>query len=123
MIEIKNFTKTYDKDKVPAVNNVTLTVNPGDIFGFLGHNGAGKSTLIKCLIGAQSITSGTIEVFGHNITTDPLATKKLIGYVPDNHATYEGLTGREYINYIANLYLVSTEERKERLVKYADLLP
>ena len=121
MIEIKNFTKTYDKDKVPAVNNITLTVNPGDIFGFLGHNGAGKSTLIKCLIGAQSITSGTIEVFGHNITTDPLETKKLIGYVPDNHATYEGLTGREYINYIANLYLVSTEERKERLVKYADL--
>ena len=121
MIEIKEFTKIYDKDKVPAVDNVTLTVNPGDIFGFLGHNGAGKSTLIKCLIGAQSITSGTIEVFGHNIATDPLETKKLIGYVPDNHATYEGLTGREYINYIANLYLVSTEDRKERLAKYADL--
>ena len=121
MIKIEHLTKIYDKDDHAAVDDFSLTVNPGDIFGFLGHNGAGKSTLIKCLIGVQTITSGSIEIFGHNISTEPLETKKLIGYVPDNHATYEGLTGREYINYIANLYLVTTEERKERLAKYAEL--
>lgn len=121
MIVIDHLTKIYGKDKKKAVDDFSLTVNPGDIYGFLGHNGAGKSTLIKCLIGAQPITSGSITVFGHDVTTEPIKTKMLIGYVPDNHAVYEGLTGREYVNYIADLYLVSTKDRKERLEKYSQL--
>lgn len=121
MIQIEHLTKVYGKDNRKAVDDFSLEVYPGDVFGFLGHNGAGKSTVIKCLIGAHPITEGSIRIFGHDITTDPIETKKLIGYVPDNHAMYEGLTGREYLNYIANLYLVSTEERRERLEKYASL--
>ena len=121
MIEIEHFTKIYGKEKKKAVNDFSLTINSGEIFGFLGHNGAGKSTLIKCLIGVQPITEGSIKIFGHDISKDPLQTKLLIGYVPDNHAVYEGLTGREYVNYIADLFLVSTEDRIARLDKYAKL--
>ena len=121
MIEIEHFTKIYGKEKKKAVNDFSLTIKAGEIFGFLGHNGAGKSTLIKCLIGVQPITEGSIKIFGHDISKDPLQTKLLIGYVPDNHAVYEGLTGREYINYIADLFLVTTEDRIARLDKYAKL--
>lgn len=121
MIEISHLTKIYGNSSQKAVNDFSLTIQPGQIFGFLGHNGAGKSTLIKCLTGIHPITDGTIKVYGHDIKVDPLGTKKLIGYVPDNHAVYEGLTGREYVNYIADLYLVSTEERKERLEKYSEM--
>ena len=78
-------------------------------------------TLIKCIIGVQPITEGSIKIFGSDISKDPLQTKLLIGYVPDNHAVYEGLTGREYINYIADLFLVTTEDRIARLDKYAKL--
>lgn len=121
MIEIEHFTKIYGKEKKKAVDDFSLTINEGEIFGFLGHNGAGKSTLIKCLIGVQPITEGSIKVFGNDISKDPLKTKLLIGYVPDNHAVYEGLTGREYVNYIADLYLVSTEDRIARLDKYSKI--
>ena len=121
MIKIDHLTKIYGKDKKKAVDDFSLEIHSGDVYGFLGHNGAGKSTLIKCLIGAQPITSGSISIYGHDITKEPIITKMLIGYVPDNHAVYEGLTGREYVNYIADLFLVSTEDRKERLKKYSEL--
>lgn len=121
MIKISHLTKVYGKDKKKAVDDFSLEIKPGDIFGFLGHNGAGKSTLIKCLIGAQTITEGKISIFGHDITEEPIQTKMLVGYVPDNHAVYEGLTGREYVNYIADLYLVPTKERTERLNRYSNL--
>ena len=123
-IEVTNLTKIYKLKKrqtKTAVDNISFTIPTGEIIGFVGPNGAGKSTLIKCLIGAQPITSGSISIYGHDITKEPIITKMLIGYVPDNHAVYEGLTGREYVNYIADLFLVSTEDRKERLKKYSEL--
>lgn len=118
MIKISHFTKIYGKSAKKAVDDFSLEVYGGEIFGFLGHNGAGKSTLIKSMVGIQSLTSGKIEICGFDISKDPVEAKQLIGYVPDNHAVYEGLTGREYINYVANLYLVPEKEREERLQKY-----
>jgi len=97
-----------------------LTVKGGEVFGFLGHNGAGKSTTIKSLVGIQSITEGSMEVCGYNIQTHPLEAKLNIGYVSDNHAVYERLTGREYINYVADLYMVSTTDRDARLNHYLE---
>jgi ABC-2 type transport system ATP-binding protein len=120
-IKISHFSKIYGKNKTKAVDDFSLEVHQGEIFGFLGHNGAGKSTVIKSLVGIQSITEGTIEVCGFDIQKNPLQAKLMIGYVPDNHAVYERLTGREYVSYIADLFLVSTEDRKTRLEKYAKM--
>lgn len=120
-IKISNFSKIYGKNKTKAVDDFSLEVHQGEIFGFLGHNGAGKSTVIKSLVGIQSITEGTIEVCGFDIQKNPLQAKLMIGYVPDNHAVYERLTGREYVSYIADLFLVSTEDRRNRLDKYVKM--
>ena len=119
MIEIKNFTKKYSGASKPSVDNFSLTVENGEVFGFLGHNGAGKSTTIKAIVGIHSITSGHIYVDGYDVEKQPVESKLRIGYVSDNHAVYEKLTGREYINYIADLYMVPQKERDERLEKYA----
>ena len=119
MIEIKNFTKRYSGAKKPSVENFSLTVEGGEVFGFLGHNGAGKSTTIKAIVGIHSITDGKIYVDGYDVAKQPVEAKLRIGYVSDNHAVYEKLTGREYINYIADLYMVPQKERDERLEKYA----
>ena len=119
MIEIKNFTKRYSGANKPSVENFSLTVEGGEVFGFLGHNGAGKSTTIKAIVGIHSITDGKIYVDGYDVEKQPVEAKLRIGYVSDNHAVYEKLTGREYINYIADLYMVPQKERDERLEKYA----
>lgn len=116
-----NFSKRYGNSSKLSADNVNLEVKAGEIFGFLGPNGAGKSTCIKTAIGVQPVTKGTIEVCGYNVSTQSVLSKKLIGYVPDHYALYEKLTGREYINYIANLYGVSKEDRDERISKYVDL--
>lgn len=121
MIKIKNFSKKYAGSDYYAVKDFNLEIHDGEVFGFLGHNGSGKSTTIKSLVGIQSLSEGKIEVCGYDITTQPLQAKKMIGYVSDNHAVYEYLTGREYINYIADLYEVPTKERKERMDKYVEL--
>lgn len=121
MIKITNFSKTYGLNKHKSVDNFSLEVHEGEVFGFLGHNGAGKSTLIKSMVGIQSITEGSIEICGYDIEKQPLQAKLQIGYVSDNHAVYENLTGREYINYVADLYMVSKEDREERLNKYAKM--
>ncbi len=118
MIKITNFSKTYGLNKHKAVDNFSLEVKAGEVFGFLGHNGAGKSTLIKCMVGIQSITEGKIEICGYDIEKQPLQAKLQIGYVSDNHAVYENLTGREYISYVADLFMVPKEEREERLKRY-----
>jgi ABC-2 type transport system ATP-binding protein len=118
MIKITHFSKRYGNSNVKAVNDFSLTVHAGEVFGFLGHNGAGKSTTIKSLVGIQSISEGEMEVCGYNIKTQPLEAKLNIGYVSDNHAVYEKLTGREYINYVADLYLVNQQDRDERLEYY-----
>lgn len=117
---ISHFSKRYGSSKVFAVEDVNIEVNAGEVFGFIGHNGAGKSTTIKSLVGIQPITKGDITVFGHSIAKDPLKVKQLIGYVSDNHATYEKLTGRKYVQTIANLYGVPKEEFNDRLLALTD---
>lgn len=121
MIEIKNFTKVYSGSNTPSVENLNLTIHDGEVYGFLGHNGAGKSTTIKSLVGIQSITSGQMIVDGYDVSKQPVEAKLRIGYVSDNHAVYERLTGREYINYIADLYMVPKAERDERITKYTKM--
>ncbi|MGI6768632.1 MAG: ABC transporter ATP-binding protein [Bacilli bacterium] len=121
MIKIENFTKVYGNSKKPAVDNFSLEVYDGEVFGFIGHNGAGKSTTIKSLVGIQSITSGRMEIAGYDVSKQPIEAKLRIGYVSDNHAVYERLTGREYINYVADLYLVPQEERDQRIEKYVHM--
>lgn len=118
---LRNFTKRYGKSEVYAVKDVNLEVHGGEIFGFLGPNGAGKSTIIKTIVGIQPITSGEIEICGYDAKLQSTMAKRQIGFVPDHYALYEKLTGREYINYIADLYEVSKEDRDKRIEKYVNL--
>jgi ABC-2 type transport system ATP-binding protein len=122
MIKISHFSKRYGQSENYAVKDFSLIVNRGEIFGFLGHNGAGKSTTIKSLVGIQSITEGEMEICGYSIKSQPLEAKLRIGYVSDNHAVYEKLTGREFLNYIADLYLVPKEARDERIASLSEKL-
>lgn len=117
----ENFSKRYGNSPVLSARNVNLKVSGGAIFGFLGPNGAGKSTCIKSAIGIQPVTEGHIFVCGYDTTTESVKSKREVGYVPDHYALYEKLTGREYINYIADLYGVSKEDRDERIAKYVNL--
>ena len=116
-----NFSKKYAGRKVYAVQNANLEVHGGEIFGFLGPNGAGKSTIIKSTVGIQPIVEGNIQICGFDCKSQPIQSKSLIGFVPDHYALYEKLTGREYLNYIADIYRVSKEDRTERLEKYIKL--
>lgn len=120
-LKLKQFSKKYATSKVYAVKDANLEVYGGEIFGFLGPNGAGKSTIIKSIVGIQPISEGAIEVCGADVATEAVKAKSFIGYVPDHYALYEKLTGREYINYIADIYEVSMEERNERIEKYIKL--
>lgn len=119
---LKNFTKRYGSSKVYAVKDANLVINGGEIFGFLGPNGAGKSTIIKSIVGIQPISEGSIEVCGYDVDKQPVMAKRQIGFVPDHYALYEKLTGREYINYIADLYGVSKDDRDKAIEKYVNLL-
>ena len=121
MIEIKHFTKVYSGSNKPSVDDLNLTIHDGEVYGFLGHNGAGKSTTIKSLVGIQTITSGQMIINGYDVAKQPVETKLRVGYVSDNHAVYENLTGREYINYIADLYMVNKADRDERISKYTKM--
>ena len=115
---LKDFTKRYGNSDVYAVRKANLEVDGGQIFGFLGPNGAGKSTIIKSIVGIQTITDGAIEVCGYDVATQSVQAKRQIGFVPDHYALYERLTAREYINYIADLYEVSQEDRDKRLADF-----
>ena len=119
--ELIGFSKCYGLSKKFAVRNVHLKVNGGEIFGFLGPNGAGKSTIIKSVVGIQSITEGRIEICGYDVEKQSSEAKAQIGFVPDHYALYENLTGREYINYMADIYKVSQKDRDERIAYYVDL--
>lgn len=121
MIEITNLTKEYKSSQTKAVDDITLHVNGGEIYGFLGPNGAGKSTTIKCLTGILSFVEGHIKICGIDIKEEPVKAKMNIGYVPDEHIIYEGLTGFEYISFIADVFNIPNEIRKERIEKYAKL--
>ena len=121
MLKVENLKKTYPKSDRVAVDNISFELKPGEIFGFLGQNGAGKSTTIKCLTGILPFDSGTITICGHDIVKEPIKAKMEMGYVPDNHSVYEKLTGREYVNYVADLYKVPALVRTERIDRYAKL--
>ena len=114
-IELKEFSKKYGANKHYSVDHATFKVKGGEIFGFLGPNGAGKSTIIKSMVGIQTITSGNIEICGYDVEKQPVEAKLNTGFVPDHYALYENLTGREYINYIADLYNVTKAERDETI--------
>ena len=119
MLKITNLTKSYGDKK--AVDNLTLHIQPGEIYGFIGHNGAGKTTAIKACCGILQFDSGEILVDGMSIKDEPLKCKKEIAYIPDNPDLYEFLSGIKYLNFIADIYGVSKEEREERIKKYSNL--
>lgn len=120
MLKISNFSKTYKGGK-KAVSNLNLTIESGDIYGFIGHNGAGKTTTIKAVAGILEFEEGQIEIDGQSIVDDPVACKMKMAYVPDNPDIYEFFTGIQYLNFICDIYRVSKNEREARIQKYGDM--
>ncbi|MEG2687779.1 MAG: ABC transporter ATP-binding protein [Clostridia bacterium] len=121
MLKINNLTKTYGGNGKPSVDNLTLEVKDGEIFGFIGPNGAGKSTTIKCITGIVSFEGGSVQVDGIDLKNSPIEAKRQIGYVSDDHILYEGLTGVEFVNFICDIFNVSAADREVRLKKYLEL--
>ncbi len=119
MLKITNFTKTYGN--VKAVDDLTLHIAPGEIYGFIGHNGAGKTTTIKACCGILSFDEGEITIDGTNIVSDPIACKRKTAYIPDNPDLYDFLSGIKYLNFIADIYGISADERADGIKKYADV--
>lgn len=119
MIELKDVTKTFGN--TVAVDNITLTIPNGKIYGFLGPNGAGKSTTINMITNSISITSGTIKINGIDVTKQPYESKKEFAFIPDTPPVYDEMRGIDYINFIADIYNVDNKERIERIDKYAGL--
>lgn len=120
MLSIKNFSKSYVKGKM-AVDNLSLEVNEGDIFAFIGHNGAGKTTLIKAICGIIDFDGGEINICGKDIKKEPLECKKIIAYVPDNPDIYEFMTGLQYLNFIGDVYSIGIKERQDLVDIYSKL--
>ncbi len=119
MLDIKNLTKTYGEKK--AVDSLSLHIAPGEIYGFIGHNGAGKTTTLKSVAGILQFDEGEISIDGVSVRKNPLECKKRLAYIPDNPDIYEFMTGIKYLNFVADIFGVSSEERAERIGKYADL--
>lgn len=118
MLEIRNLTKKYKGGKV-AVDNLSLTVEAGDIFAFIGHNGAGKSTTIKSVVGILEFDSGDIFIDGHSVKDEPMACKKDLAYIPDNPDIYDHLTGIQYLNFIGDVFGVDAATRTAKIDDYA----
>lgn len=118
MIELIGVSKSYAKGRGKAVDSLNLRVGRGEIFGFIGPNGAGKTTTIKMITGILDPDSGNIKVNGIDISREPIKAKLGVGYVPDSHDIYDSITGLEYLNFMADIYRVSTKDRKERITKY-----
>ena len=119
MLKIEHLTKTYGEKK--AVDDLSLHIHAGEIYGFIGHNGAGKTTTLKSVAGILRFDGGEILVDGKSVRTQPLECKKMIAYIPDNPDLYEYMTGIKYLNFIADIFGVSAHARQERIRKYADL--
>ena len=119
MLKIEHLTKTFGEKK--AVDDLSLHIAPGEIYGFIGHNGAGKTTTLKSVVGIQKFDEGEITVCGTSIKADPLTCKKQIAYIPDNPDLYEYMTGIKYLNFIADIFGIGSAERMERMHKYADI--
>ena len=120
MLNIKGVSKSYDGIK-KACDQVTLNIEAGDIFGFVGHNGAGKTTLLKSIAGIIDFDEGDILVDGLSVKKDPLDVKKRIAYIPDNPDIYESLTGLQYLSFISDVFEISEEDRSKEVEKYATL--
>ncbi|MCI6290389.1 MAG: ABC transporter ATP-binding protein [Clostridiales bacterium] len=118
MLRIEHLTKTYGDKK--AVDNLSLHILPGEIYGFIGHNGAGKTTTLKSVVGILQFDEGEILIDGKSIRTQPLACKREIAYIPDNPDLYEYMTGIKYLNFVADIFGVSAEDRQARIRDYAD---
>lgn len=119
MLKINNLTKKYG-DKV-AVNNLSLHIAPGEIYGFIGHNGAGKTTTLKSIAGILDYDSGEILIDGKSAKSEPLACKAVTAYIPDNPDIYDFMTGIQYLNFIADVFKVSDSERASRISEYAKM--
>lgn len=119
MLRIENLTKTYGEKR--AVDNLSLHIAPGEIYGFIGHNGAGKTTTLKAVVGILQFDKGEVFIKGESIRKNPLACKQKIAYIPDNPDLYEFMTGIKFLNFIADIFSVPEEKRQERIRKYADL--
>lgn len=119
MLRIENLTKTYGEKR--AVDNLSLHIAPGEIYGFIGHNGAGKTTTLKAVVGILQFDKGEVFIKGESIRKNPLACKQKIAYIPDNPDLYEFMTGIKFLNFIADIFGVTEEKRLERIRKYADL--
>ena len=118
MLDIQHLTKTYGEKK--AVDDLTLHIAPGEIYGFIGHNGAGKTTTLKSVVGILQFDQGEITIGGKSIKTDPLACKRLLAYIPDNPDLYDYMTGIKYLNFIADVFGVDAQTRRKRIRTYAD---
>lgn len=118
MLQIKDFTKKYGE--FVAVDNLTLSIAPGEICAFIGHNGAGKTTTLKAAVGILGFDTGEIIIDGKSVKEEPMAAKRVIAYIPDNPDLYEFLSGIKYLNFIADVYGISTEDRNSRINAIAD---
>jgi len=118
MLRIEHLTKTYGNKK--AVDDLNLTINAGEIYGFIGHNGAGKTTTIKAVCGILKFDQGEIYIDGISIKKSPVECKSKIAFIPDNPDLYEFMTGIKYLNFVADIFKVSQNDRQNRIRKYAD---
>ena len=119
MLRIEHLTKEYGDKK--AVDDLSLHISPGEIYGFIGHNGAGKTTTLKSAVGILRFEKGEIYVDGKSIKTNPIECKRVIAYIPDNPDLYEFMTGIQFLNFIGDVFKVPAEERQAKIGKYADL--
>ena len=118
MLNIEHLTKAYGEKK--AVDNLSLHIAPGEIYGFIGHNGAGKTTTLKSVVGILQFDAGEITIDGISIKENPLECKRRFAYIPDNPDLYDYMTGIKYLNFIADIFGVGANERQARICKYAD---
>ncbi len=119
MLKIEHLTKIYGEKK--AVDDLSLHIRPGEIYGFIGHNGAGKTTTIKACCGILNFEEGNIQIDGISVKENPLECKKKLAYIPDNPDLYDFMTGIRYLNFIADIFGVNANDRQERIHKYADM--
>ena len=120
MLQINHLIKTYGDKK--AVDDLSLHIQPGEIYGFIGHNGAGKTTTIKSCCGILQFDSGEILIDGKSITKDPIGCKSVLAYIPDNPDLYEFMSGIQFLNFVADIFGVSVADRQERIRRYGDML-
>ena len=120
MLKINNLEKTYKGGK-KAVDNISIHIEKGDIYGFIGHNGAGKTTTIKCVVGILDFDKGEIFVDGKSIKENPMECKEIMAYIPDDTNLYDNLTGIQYLDFVSNIYKVDTKKKQELINKYSEL--